>query len=53
MFLVRYPVGGYLYHRHVLLKVQMLPQPEMQLCFARHTYLKGVIPTHAQEGKCG
>lgn len=44
---------GYLYYRHVLLKVQMLPEPKMQLCFARHAYLKGVVPAHAQKGKSG
>lgn len=31
----------------------MLPEPEMQLCFARHAYLKGVVPAHAQKRKCG
>lgn len=31
----------------------MLPEPVTQLCFARRTYLKGVVPAHAQKGKCG
>ena len=46
-------MGGYLYCRHVLLKVQMLPEPEMQLYFARHESLKGLVAAHAQKGKCG
>lgn len=43
-------MDGYLHCRHVLLNV---PEPEVQQCFERHAYLKGVVPAHALKRKCG